>query len=178
VIWLKPKLVADVTYRSIGSDGGMRHPSFKGLREDKNAKEVSREVETDVSSIVEKTEPDNLQKKILTAVEKGERKTLLNPSDETQVRKINGHELKFTNLSKVYWPDEGYTKRDMLNYYYQVAPYMLPYMKDRPQTLNRFPNGIYGESFYPAREITAKNILWFAPMRPAFCTSPHWDASR
>ncbi len=65
------------------------------------------------------------------------RKTLLNPADETQVRIINGHELKFTNLSKIFWPKEKYTKRDMLNYYYQVAPYILPYLKDRPQSMNR-----------------------------------------
>src|SRR5690606_41433070 len=52
-----------------------------------------------------------------------------------------------SNLSKVFWPEEGFTKRDMLNYYYQVVPFMLPYMKDRPQTLNRFPNGIHGKSF-------------------------------
>jgi bifunctional non-homologous end joining protein LigD len=159
VTWLKPRLVADVSYRSVGGDGGMRHPSFKGLREDKKAKDVKREIETDVSAIVGKNETDHLQKKILTPVEKGERKTLLNPADETQVRKINGHELKFTNLSKIYWPDEGYTKRDMLNYYYQVTPYMLPYMKDRPQTLNRFPNGIYGESFYQ-KDVTGKVPSW------------------
>jgi bifunctional non-homologous end joining protein LigD len=85
------------------------------------------------------------------------RKTLLNPKDETQVRSFNGHELKFTNLSKAYWPKEGYTKRDMLNYYYQVAPYLLPYLKDRPQSLNRFPNGINGKSFYH------KNVTDSAP---------------
>lgn len=160
VTWLKPKLVADITYRSIGGDGGMRHPSFKGLREDKAPEEVKRETEAEVSSVVG-NEENSLHKKIITHIEKGERKTLLNPTDETQVRKINGHELKFTNLSKVYWPDEGYTKREMLNYYYQVTPYMLPYMKDRPQTLNRFPNGIYGESFYQ-KDVTGKVPSWIS----------------
>jgi bifunctional non-homologous end joining protein LigD len=76
------------------------------------------------------------------------RKTLLNPSEETQVKNVNGHELKFAHLSKIYWPKEKLTKRDMLNYYYQVAPFILPYLKDRPQSLNRFPNGIKGASFY------------------------------
>ncbi len=88
------------------------------------------------------------QKIKLRPVESNGRKTLLNPSDETQVRSVNGHELKFSNLSKIFWPKEGYTKRDLLNYYYQVAPYILPYLKDRPQSLNRFPNGIAGKSFY------------------------------
>ena len=56
--------------------------------------------------------------------------------------------LKLTNLDKVYWKKENYTKRDLLNYYYDIAPYMLPYMKNRPQSLNRHPNGINGMSFY------------------------------
>ena len=84
---------------------------------------------------------------------------MLNPTDETQVRKVNGHELKFTNLSKIYWPKEKYTKRDMLNYYYQVAPYILPYLKDRPQSMNRYPNGINGKSFYQ-KDITGKAPSW------------------
>jgi bifunctional non-homologous end joining protein LigD len=159
VVWLKPELVAEVSYRAVGGDGGMRHPSFRGLREDKNPKEVKREEAIVVDEITQDVlKPDGLEAKILTKVAK-ERKTFLNPKDETQVREINGHELKFTNLSKVYWPDEGYTKRDMLNYYYQVTPYMLPYMKDRPQTLNRFPNGIYGESFYQ-KDVTGKVPDW------------------
>ena len=72
----------------------------------------------------------------------------LNPDEETQVKKIGGHALKFSNLNKLYWPKERITKRDMLNYYYEVSSYMLPYMKDRPQSLNRYPNGINGPSFY------------------------------
>jgi bifunctional non-homologous end joining protein LigD len=75
-------------------------------------------------------------------------KDLLNSSEENQVKKIDGHELKFSHLSKVYWPKEKYTKRDMLNYYHRVAPFILPYLKNRPQSLNRHPNGISGGSFY------------------------------
>jgi bifunctional non-homologous end joining protein LigD len=158
VVWLKPELVAEVSYRAVGGDGGMRHPSFRGLRDDKHPKDVKREEAVVIDEISRTADAKGLQEKILTKVEKG-RKTFLNPKDETQVREINSHELKFTNLSKVYWPDEGYTKRDMLNYYYQVTPYMLPYMKDRPQTLNRFPNGIYGESFYQ-KDVTGKVPSW------------------
>lgn len=88
-----------------------------------------------------------------------ERKTLLNPTDETQVREVSGNELKFSNLSKIYWPKEKYTKRDMLNYYYQVAPYILPYLIDRPQSLNRYPGGITGKSFYQ-KDVTGKVPDW------------------
>ena len=86
-------------------------------------------------------------------------KTLLNPSEETQVKKIEGHEIKFTHLSKIYWPNEKLTKRDMLNYYYQVAPFILPYLKGRPQSLNRYPNGIEGESFYQ-KDVKGKAPEW------------------
>ena len=48
--------------------------------------------------------------------------------------------LKFTNLKKVYYPDEGYTKRDVLNYYNGVADLILPHLKDRPLSLKRYPN--------------------------------------
>ena len=90
---------------------------------------------------------------------KSERNTLLNPSEETQVKKIQNKELKFSNLSKIFWPKEKYTKRDLINYYYQVAPYILPYLVNRPQSLNRFPNGITGKSFYQ-KDITGKAPSW------------------
>jgi len=76
------------------------------------------------------------------------RKILLNPKGETQLRKVKGHELKFTHLSKLYWPEDGVSKREMFNYYYQVADYILPYLKDRPMSLNRFPGCIHSNGFY------------------------------
>ncbi|MGN6616090.1 MAG: non-homologous end-joining DNA ligase, partial [Ilyomonas sp.] len=152
VTWLQPKLVAEISYRS-----GSRHPSFKGLREDKEAKDVVIEKPVATETILQE-EKDSSSKKLFKPGTT-ERKTLLNPKEVTQVRNIDGHELKFTNLTKVFWPKEKVTKRDMLNYYYQVAPYMLPYMKDRPQTLNRFPHGIEGESFYQ-KNVTGKVPGW------------------
>jgi bifunctional non-homologous end joining protein LigD len=61
---------------------------------------------------------------------------------------LKGHVLKVTNLDKIYWEMEGFTKGNMLNYYLTITPYMLPYMKDRPQSLHRHPNGINGKSFF------------------------------
>lgn len=146
--WLKPQLVCEVNYAEITADGVMRHPSFEAMREDKKAKEVIREKAVPV-----------VKSKMLKAPEEQGRKTLLNPAEVTQVRKVKGHELKFTNLNKIFWPKEKYTKRDMLNYYYQVAPYILPYLKDRPQSMNRFPNGIDGKSFYQ-KDVTGKAPEW------------------
>jgi len=157
--WLKPKLICEVSYAEITSDGVMRHPSFEGMRNDKTVKDVKLEKETAAEDIV--TPKKSAAKKSITIDKpgKGERKTLLNPSEETQVRIINGHELKFTNLSKIFWPEIKGTKRDMINYYYQVAPIILPYLKDRPMSLNRYPNGINGKSFYQ-KDMTGKAPDW------------------
>jgi len=144
VTWVKPKLVAEISYREVTKDGAIRHPSFKGLREDKKASEVVRERPKKTEQTTQPAKPI----KGISKPPKKERQTLLNPKEEAQTRNIGGHDLHFTNLSKVFWPKENLTKRDMINYYYQAAPYMLPYMKDRPQTLNRHPHGILGQSFY------------------------------
>lgn len=157
--WLKPELVCEVAFTEVTDDGVFRHPSFQGMREDKKAKEVVREMEVPTEKIVDDTNEENPHKQAIKAPEGKQPKTLLNPKDETQVRKIKGHELKFTNLSKVYWPEDKVTKRDMFNYYYQVAEYILPYLKDRPQSLNRFPGGIHGSSFYQ-KDVKGKAPDW------------------
>jgi len=155
-VWLKPELLCEVSFREMTSDGVMRHPSFEGMREDKEAEEVVLEKPAPAKATVRSAEKVPA---ILTPTTARGRLTLLNPKDESQVRSINGHELRFSNLGKIFWPKEGYTKRDLLNYYYQVAPYILPYLKDRPQSLNRFPNGITGKSFYQ-KDVTATAPNW------------------
>jgi bifunctional non-homologous end joining protein LigD len=149
--WLKPALVCEVAFAEVTSDGVFRQASFKGMRIDKKAKDVILEMPKDTNKTVEEADKEAPSKEthnqVVMPPKDKERKTLLNPTDETQVRKICGHELKFTHLSKVYWPEDNVTKRDMFNYYYQVAEYILPYLKDRPMSLNRFPNGIHGSSF-------------------------------
>lgn len=153
VTWLKPKLLCEVSFTELTKDGIMRHPSFQGMRTDKSAKTVTLETELPVEEIV------TGKTAIISSRKKGDRKTLLNPTDKSQVKKVNGHELKFSNLNKVFWPEENLTKRDLINYYYQVAPYILPYLKGRPQSMNRFPDGIDGKSFY-FKDVTGKAPDW------------------
>jgi bifunctional non-homologous end joining protein LigD len=158
--WLKPKLICEVSYTEMTSDGVMRHPSFEGMRDDKNAKEVVMEKEQSTEEIVKETaENEYITPSAKRSGHNSARKTLLNPKDQTQVRKVGGHELKFSNLSKIYWPIEKITKRELINYYYQVAPYILPYLKNRPQSLNRHPGGINGPSFYQ-KDVTGKVPDW------------------
>lgn len=64
------------------------------------------------------------------------------------ITKIDGKSLKLTNLDKIYWPKGKYTKGDLIAYYDKIAPFILPYLKDRPQSLNRHPGGINGVNFF------------------------------
>ena len=167
VTWLRPELVCEVSFTEMTADDVMRHPSFDGMRDDKNAQKVIFEEEHSAQDIVDNVEDQVGRSKRPVAANESAKsnscenflslhkspnaktyKTMLNPKDKTQVRKVNGHELKFTNLDKIFWPEEKITKRDLINYYEQAAAYILPYLKDRPQSMNRYPNGIKEEGFY------------------------------
>jgi len=165
--WVKPKLICEVKFQEWTQDHIMRVPIFLGLRIDKKITDVKQEKEMATQKIKNtnvKAQKEDAKKQTSSPNKndqaakkkmlkrpvkkiKGE-KEWLSKEEETKIVKLNGHELKLTNLDKVYWKKENYTKRDLLNYYYGIAPYMLPYMKDRPQSLNRHPNGINGMSFY------------------------------
>ena len=120
--WVKPELVCQVKYANWTQDRRLRAPVFLGLRNDVAARQVARE------------EPEA-------------RAELLGDVKEASLR-IDGQTLKFTNLKKVYYPDEGFTKRDVLNYYDGVADLILPHLKDRPLSLKRYPNGIKQDYFF------------------------------
>ena len=156
-VWMKPELVCEVSFTEMTTDGIMRHPSFEAMRTDKKAIEVVKEQAMDTDEIILKKEKKPTP--FLKSVGKKDRSTFLNPIDDTQVREINGHEIKFNNLKKIYWPKEKITKGDMLNYYFQVAPYILPYLQNRPQSMNRHPNGINGDSFY-FKDVTKTAPEW------------------
>jgi bifunctional non-homologous end joining protein LigD len=165
VTWLKPELVCEVNYAELTSDGIMRHPSFEGMRDDKSAKDVHEEKPVPVKKVAKKSA---VLAKAIKPATTSNTKTLLNPSEATQVKKVNGHEMKFTNLDKLFWKKEKITKRDLINYYYQVAPYMIPYLKNRPESLNRHPDGYDGKSFYQ-KDVTDKVPDWveLVPYRSA-----------
>lgn len=149
-VWLKPELVCEISYRELTPDRALRHPSFKGLREDKPAREVQWEI---AASVV--TKNNNL----ISKPSKAERSTLLTPGVNSQARRINGKEIKFNNLNKIFWPQIKVAKGELINYYYQVAPYILPHLAGRPQTLNRYPNGIDGKAFYQ-KDVKGKVPGW------------------
>src|SRR5215210_3129633 len=105
IVWVEPRLVAEVEFSEWTHDGHLRAPVYKGLREDKPAEEVRRE------------EPIG-----------------------GEVRS-DGRVLRLSNLDKVFWPEEGITKGDLLAYYRAIAPVVIPHIRDRPFTLKRYPDG-------------------------------------
>jgi bifunctional non-homologous end joining protein LigD len=136
VTWVEPKLICEVTFSEWTEEGSMRHPIFIGLREDKNPIEVNKETPSPPESIINKN-PDVKPVKN----NKGKKKM------DKEIS-INKKKISFSNTDKIYFPDEGYTKGDIIEYYNNISKYMLPYIKDRPQSLNRHPNGINGKNFF------------------------------
>jgi bifunctional non-homologous end joining protein LigD len=118
--WIKPKIVAEVEFSNWTTEGQMRHPVFVGLREDKSAEEVNQE---------KYFSKDPVDK-------------------ENQEYKIGKQIITLTNLSKIFFPADKITKGDLINYYREIAPVILPYLYDRLGALLRYPNGIDGQSFY------------------------------
>ena len=125
-VWLEPKLVAQVAYTERTRDGRLRHPSFKGLREDKPAHEVHRERNEDEEAGMATTRSTS-------------GKTASDPT-------FDG--ITLTNPDRVLYPDIGLTKLDLTKYYEAVAPLMLPYVVRRPISLVRCPEGYAKECFF------------------------------
>ena len=112
IVWVEPKLVCEVEFAEWTHDGRLRAPSYKGLREDKEAEEVRRELP------------------IETEIRRGKRV------------------LRLSNLDKVFFPESGLTKGDLLAYYRDVAPALVPHLKNRPFTMKRYPDGRDGKFFF------------------------------
>ena len=159
--WVKPVLVGEVKFSEWTKDNILRQPIFMGLREDKNAKDVLKEnaVHTDTAVQEGETATRSTKKQISpkmptktakkkAAITSTAEKNLLNDTEKEQIVTVDKKELTFTNLDKIYWPADKYTKRDLINYYDRMAPFILPYLKDRPQSMNRHPNGINKPGFY------------------------------
>jgi bifunctional non-homologous end joining protein LigD len=130
VTWVTPRVVCSVRYTGWGADNHLRAPVFVGLRPDLDPRDCAREF-TPVSS----------------AAPADDAKLL--PAGKAEVTiEVGGRLLKFTNLKKVFYPADGYTKRDVINYYHDVAPLLVPHLAGRPLSLKRYPNGIEGEYFF------------------------------
>ena len=154
--WVKPELVCEIKYLEFTPDGQLRAPVFLGLRADKNPKEVVREVPAPVERAVVPTEPLTSPTEPRAST-RGPLIPTTSPNDLSV--DIDNHQLKFTNLSKVFYPGENITKRDLINYYDSIAHLILPHLRDRPLSLKRYPNGIDQDYFFQ-KNAEAKFADW------------------
>jgi bifunctional non-homologous end joining protein LigD len=138
--WVEPRVVAELKYQGWTDDGHLRAPVFLRLRDDVDAKEVRRAPAAEPSpraagAVDEILEQLATQKTALTLA-------------------VGQHRIKLTHLDRVYWPanpafkQPALTKRDLLRYFAQVSPFILPHLADRPLTMIRMPDGILGQRFF------------------------------
>ncbi len=161
VQWMNPFFIARIRFTEVTQDGYLRHPVFLGLREDKSVGELKNE-DSGLKTVEESK--DKGQKTIEKSKDKGQKTNEssieaavdsasdMKSSADSQKKNVDiliGEvTLHLTNRQKMYFPQDHVTKGDLLDYYSEVADIMVPYLKDRPQSMNRFPNGITGSSFY------------------------------
>lgn len=152
--WMKPKLVCQVKFTEWTQDGSMRHPVYLGLRNDKKATEVKKELlipkdKTPAKkAAVKKTAAKKASAKASKKKAKPEPEDKVEENASNLIMKVGKQTLKLTNQNKLYWPEDGITKGDLVKYYDEVSSIILPYLKDRPESMHRFPNGIKDQGFY------------------------------
>ncbi len=117
--WVAPELVCEVRFKEWTDEPLLRQPVFLRLRDDKPPAECVRADRT-LAEVAVSTEPE---------------------------RSVPP-EVRFSNLDKVFWREEGYTKGALVEYYRAIAPWLLPWLRDRPVVLTRYPDGIEGKSFF------------------------------
>jgi len=152
-IWVEPKLVVEVNFQSWTEDGSLRAPIFLRLRDDVDAKQVSRGQSNrplegfTIRPVAEKkvARPSNEIDDVVRQLESSKTGFTL---------AVGPHQIRLTHLDRVYWPADpalkqpALTKRDLLRYFAQVSPYILPHLADRPLTMIRMPEGIEGQRFF------------------------------
>jgi bifunctional non-homologous end joining protein LigD len=156
--WVQPKLVAQIKFTEWTADGKLRHPVYLGLRDDKKPEDVRRER---VSRLDTRSGNRLAASKPAAPAEHAGNSTIVALLDQLTVIENGRHDgivllpdgdrLSVTNLHKVFWPGQKLTKGDLLRYYVQAAPFILPAVNDRPLVMKRLPNGIAGQPFYQHR---------------------------
>ncbi len=145
--WMKPVLECEVKYSERTKNGLLRNPVFKRLKNKPTPKNTME-----------------IKSRTFHPVSPGSR----------EIVQIDGHPVAITNLEKVYWPESGITKYDLIDYYIQISETILPHLKDRPQSLHRHPNGIIDEGFYQKDN---ENVPEWMETVPIFSESSERDVA-
>ena len=153
--WVKPQLVARVRFSGWTQENRLRHPVFLGIREDVSPEDCRKGAEPPAPSTEPEPPTENpnvvhappIIGKVLSTKAQIESE-LFKGRSENATFELDGKRFRVSNLNKVYFPESGYTKRDLVAYYYRMADYILPFLKDRPLVLRRYPDGIKGQAFF------------------------------
>jgi bifunctional non-homologous end joining protein LigD len=178
--WIRPELVAEVKFTEWTADGKLRHPTYVGLRDDVEPSSVRREPDIPSQRSAAKVRGSSAQRpaarparsrravqNVSVSAEPGraanprppaELQALVEQLQDLESRRANGlvnlpgdQRLEVSNLHKVFWPEGSLTKGDLMRYYVQVSPFLLPVVADRPLVMKRHPNGIAAKAFYQQR---------------------------
>jgi bifunctional non-homologous end joining protein LigD len=141
--WVEPRLVCEVEFTEWTEEGLLRQPVFLRFRHDKAPEECVAGGETGKRGSGELDVPESAR-----AVASRRSRATKESSAKQPKHRSGDTSLEFTNLNKIFWPEEGYTKGDLISYYRNVAQWMLPYLAERPVVLTRYPDGIGGKSFF------------------------------
>jgi bifunctional non-homologous end joining protein LigD len=132
--WVEPELVCEVEYTEVTEEGLLRQPVFVRFRDDK------RPAECLGRGRLGRSHPETIEGKLSASEAKA---STGGPTARTSSRSVT-----FSNLDKIFWPEDQYTKGDLIEYYRSVSQWILPYLADRPVVLTRYPDGIGGKSFF------------------------------
>ena len=141
-VWIRPELVAEIKFSDWTSEKIMRAPIFLRFREDKAPKDCLIEGEKPTEKLLEETV------KLEESKKPNEQDVVNKPANSDNVYSSSS----FSNLDKIFWDKTSthpqLTKKDLIIYYDKISSHILPYLKDRPLSLSRYPDGIKGKSFY------------------------------
>jgi bifunctional non-homologous end joining protein LigD len=146
VVWVKPELVVEVEFAGVTHGGVLRQASFKGIREDKAAKDVVREVPA--AGVQSQPARDTTKATIVKTPPKNSTPARANKDNKDAGVKNAGAKLHLTHPDRVYWPDAGITKAGLAAYYVQVWDWIKPHILGRALSLVRSPEGVGGETFF------------------------------
>jgi bifunctional non-homologous end joining protein LigD len=161
VVWVEPKLVVDAEFAGVTHGGVLRQASFKGIREDKTAKEVVRE-----AAGPRPASPGQPARRSVRTATTGVPAT----KKSNKGKSAEGTALRLTHPDRVYWPDAGVTKKNLADYYVAVWDWIKPHILGRALSLVRAPEGITGETFF--QKHIAANVK-SSPLRHAVPGKDH-----
>ena len=160
--WVSPVLVARVKFSGWTQEHSLRHPVFLALREDARPMDCQLENEAAPPADPTAVRAPEFVGRVLNSKAQIEAE-LFKGCSETVTIELDGKRLRLSNLNKVYFPESGYTKRNLLAYYFRMADFVLPFLRDRPLVLRRYPDGIKGQAFFQ-KDLREGIPEWFTTM--------------